>query len=69
MTMMRTDLVIALYNLALYHHTGKWSRGYRLLRHVLRYSSRHEIDMDIDNPSVESQRLYRELAVAYKNKL
>jgi len=61
------DLIRALYTLAYEHHSGQWSRGYRLLCRVKRYAKRHQID--IDSETRTSRRLYMKIAARYGDKL
>lgn len=64
---MNPNVVRAIYQLAYEHHSGQWSRGYRLLCRVQRYARKHDIDIDHDTRA--SQRLYQRLAARYGNKL
>ncbi len=57
------DLIRALYTLAYEHHSGQWSRGYRLLSRVQRYARKHSIDLDCETRA--SRRLYQQLAARY----
>lgn len=61
------DLIRAIHILAFEHHSGQWSRGYRLLCRVQQYSCKH--DIDLDRQTSASQRLYIKLAAHYGSKL
>ena len=57
----------AIYQLAYEHHSGQWSRGYKLLCQAQRYARKHGIDLDRETRA--SRRLYFQLAVRYGENL
>lgn len=63
---MSADFLLALYVFCMDHHTGQWSRGYRIMSRFSR------LDIHLTDALIEELRgseTYRRLCAEYKDKV
>jgi hypothetical protein len=66
----RFDWADALYTLCTLHHSGQWSKGYRILSKLLRqYRYRPGLSVERGHLSDSANELYERLASRYANQI